>query len=247
MSSKFNFKPFVFFSFLFLMTYNAQAQTNFFLPDNNSFIISQFDLKNGQQVRGSVIRIVHNTYYDIKLANGSIRTIREEEIAEKQKVVPDIRENSHFSDFGIGGASLIRSNEQFTALFFQLGTAKEFGKNKEFYVALENGFGRTFWISDDFDGEMMASNYWGRLGLGYHFNRLSKFNQSLSAGGAWYFNDKFNDQFLFIQADFPIQLSPNLLIVPQITYFTPLDGYDINDSMLLMGIRLRFYMPSVLF
>ncbi len=233
--------------FLFFSMIQMHAQNQYFLPDEGGLFISQFDLKNGDQVRGFVVRMVFNTYYEVQLGNGDIVIVREEDIAKKKKVKPDMRENKVYYELGIAGSSMIRQNEDFTALFLHGSFAKEFGRDNKFFASLEVASGRIFWNSDDFTGDINRPNNFGKVGLGYNFNRMETFSQAFSIGGLMYYREGDYYPYLYFQCEFPIKIKPNTLITPYVTYLTPFDGFDYGNSLYLAGLKFRFYMPSSIF
>ncbi|MCC5918222.1 MAG: hypothetical protein JJU02_12960 [Cryomorphaceae bacterium] len=216
------------------------------MPDPTNLIISEFELDDNRIIRGRVVRMVPNQYYDVRLANRKIMRVWERNVVKKHKTTPDMRENHRFYDIGLAGLTSMVNMGNSLSGFITLRPSYEFGKKKQFHAFYGFGFG-THLTGElpPFSTEQREILSTGLIqaGFGYTANRMEKYSQSFNLGAS-YFYGGYSNVFGFLEVNFPINIHPNALLVPWFSYQHPIrEGID--EPMFFFGFKLRLYLPSI--
>ncbi len=215
-----------------------------FTPDVEGVLVSELILKNGDTIRGRVVRVVPGQEYEIRTISRETFTIRETEIDSKTKTFADIRESRSSYNFG-----LITSSP-FLPEFNSLMPGFVFGYNYDFGKDLKYSFMQEFSNAFSFGGEnnlLTESFYIVSYGFafGYKHNRNKKHSQAYYLGPSFFFTESSSHLAMNFRYEYARKIGKHTQLVPFINLTQSfLDLEDINTSpFLTFGLILKYYFP----
>ncbi len=211
------------------------------LPDFYfSSIISEFELHDGEVIRGTVIRSVPESYYKVKLNNNRVIIILISDVKSMTKVPSDIREKKFTTDLGFIVSSSFpkRSTELGTGFSFGLGY--DIGKDLKYSFRIDYNL-REYSPSrvEEIESDAIISYLFG-----YKMNRLSRVSQVFYFGFSHSLaNKELHPTFMATsRVELPIRLLKTGQLVPSFSVYQALNKSDrIRNGFILYGLAFRFF------
>ncbi|MCH8554282.1 MAG: hypothetical protein LAT76_03930 [Schleiferiaceae bacterium] len=211
------------------------------LPDFYfSNIISEFELHNGEVIRGTVIRSVPESYYQVKLYNNRVIIILVSDVKSMIKVPSDIRERK----FSIDYEFILSRN--FQKRFLELGTGLslglgyDFGKDLKYSFRIDYNLGEHSTAGvEEIEREVIISYLFG-----YKMNRLSRISQVFYFGFSHsLINKELHPTFMATgRVELPIRLFKTGQLVPSFSAYQALNKSDrIRNGFFIYGLAYRFF------
>lgn len=215
-----------------------------FTPDVEGMLVSELILKNGDTIRGRVVRVVPNKEYEIRTISRETFTIRESEVDSKIKTFADIRESR--SSYNVGFITHSPLLPEFNS--FMPGFV--FSNNYDFGKDLKYSFMQEFSNAFSFGGEgniLTESFYITSYGFafGYKHNRNKKHSQAYYLGPSFFFTESSSHLAMNFRYEYARKIGKQTQLVPFINLAQNfLDLEDANTSpFLTFGLIIKYYLP----